>query len=164
MIIYKITNINNGDFYIGQTINDFKTRWYNHLKSAFKKNSMTHFHCAIRMYGEDAFSNEIIATASSKDELNQLEYDLIKKLKPRYNSKDGGTGGKQSPEVIKKISNTLKGRPNGRKGLPGPKLSEQAKEKLRLHFTGKSRKPFTEEARKNMSLAKMGNKNAKRKE
>ena len=162
MIIYKITNINNGDFYIGKTVQPLGDRWSQHLSSVFRKNSMSHFHCAIRKYGKDAFSKEIICHAFSEKELDQMEYEFIKNLKPQYNSKDGGTGGKQSPEIIKKISNTLKGRPNGRKGLPGPKLSEQAKEKLRAHFTGRPRKPFTEEARKNMSISKMGNKNAKR--
>lgn len=97
--IYKITNNTNGKSYIGQSI-DIKTRWRNH-KTAVDDCAI---HSAIRKYGVQNFSFEIIEECTS-NELNKREiywmeyYDT--KAPKGYNIADGGLGGgNRSKEVL----------------------------------------------------------------
>ena len=66
MIIYKITNIQNGKMYIGQTINSLEDRWKRHQSDALNNVIDTHFARAIRYYGVDNFITEIIDTAETQ--------------------------------------------------------------------------------------------------
>lgn len=69
-VIYKITNMINGKLYIGQS-KDYKRRKISHKKD-FKK-SDTILYRAMRKYGFDNFSWEVIDTANTPDELNNKE-------------------------------------------------------------------------------------------
>lgn len=69
--IYKITNKINGHMYIGQTMREPSKRWEHHLYSA-THGSELHFHCAIRKYGWDNFTKEIIEECNDCD-LNERE-------------------------------------------------------------------------------------------
>ena len=73
MIIYKITNIINNKIYIGQTINTLEERWKRHQNDALSNRLDTHFAKAIRKYGIDNFTAEVIDTAQSQDELTAKE-------------------------------------------------------------------------------------------
>lgn len=90
MIIYKITNKINHKSYIGQTINSLKSRFSAHC-SATSKSLIS---SAIRKYGKENFKIEVITEATSREELNKLEFDLITSnntLIPNgYNLKIGG--------------------------------------------------------------------------
>jgi group I intron endonuclease len=109
-IIYKITNITNGNIYIGQTITSLKSRWQSHVSSA-KCNKPWVICAAIRKYGRDNFTVEEIAEADSKENLNSLEIFYISVLKPQYNMCAGGGGlGSPSDEIKAKISKSSKGR------------------------------------------------------
>lgn len=109
-IIYKITNITNGNIYIGQTITSLKSRWSSHVSSA-KYNKPWAICAAIRKYGKDNFTIEELAEAADKDALNALEILFIFNLKPQYNMCGGGGGiGSPSDEVREKISKSSKGR------------------------------------------------------
>lgn len=92
MIIYKITNIVNGKFYIGKTTLTiqarFRTHYYNHF------NSNTHLYRAMRKYGFDNFCIEELE--SNVIDLNQSEIRFIAELKPQYNMTQGGDGGDTS--------------------------------------------------------------------
>jgi|LakMenEpi03Aug12_release.lakeMendotaPanAssembly.Ray.scaffolds.fasta_scaffold991334_2 group I intron endonuclease len=83
MIIYKTTNIINGNFYIGQ---DSKNNPM-YLGSGKLLNR------AIKKYGRSSFKKEIIETCLSKQELNEREIFWINKLEPIYNIAKGGNGG-----------------------------------------------------------------------
>lgn len=72
-IIYKATNIENGLIYIGQTIQGLDTRKAGHISNAFGSQSSLYFHRAIRKYGEDNFTWEIIDESETKEELNEKE-------------------------------------------------------------------------------------------
>lgn len=77
MIIYKITNKQNGKIYIGQTINSLQDRWKRHQNDALNNIIDTHFARAIRYYGVDNFIPEIIDTATTQEELTKKEYYWI---------------------------------------------------------------------------------------
>ena len=73
MWIYKINNIQNNKVYIGQTIRPVQDRFNRHMNDALNNILDTHFARAIRKYGKDNFTIEIIDEATSQDELNKKE-------------------------------------------------------------------------------------------
>ena len=93
MIIYKITNVQNGKMYIGQTINSLEDRWKRHQSDALNNVIDTHFARAIRYYGVDNFITEIIDTAETQEELTKKEYYWINyynAVQQGYNENDDG--------------------------------------------------------------------------
>lgn len=140
MIIYKTTNLINGNCYIGQ---DSKNN-PNYLGSGMLLNK------AIRKYGKENFVKEIVERCSSKRELNEREIFWISKLKPIYNIAVGGSGGDtytNNPNydlIIKK----LKERPGRiwteeekerQRGDNNPAKRIEVREKIRLMKLGKPR-------------------------
>lgn len=117
--IYLITNLINNKKYVGQTVMTLKQRWNKHLSNSRTLNP-TGIAGAIKKYGEQNFSMELLATCKIED-LNELEEYYIKKynsFNDGYNLTLGGEGGKtlnlNEEEVIKKyqelqyISDTAK--------------------------------------------------------
>ena len=86
MQIYKITNIQNNKVYIGQSIRPIKDRFHRHINDAMNNILDTHFARAIRKYGKDSFTLELIDTATSQEELNKKEQYWIQ----FYNSVEEG--------------------------------------------------------------------------
>lgn len=88
--IYKTTNLIDGKMYIGK-----------HISSQHEPSYLGSGHIllkAIKAYGKQNFSNEIIATANSVEELDSLEKTYIAQHKKRYgencyNLAVGGEGG-----------------------------------------------------------------------
>ena len=81
--IYKFTNKKNGKHYIGQT-NNLQKRYNGHKSESFNPKASGYwlpFHCAIRKYGFDNFSFEVLEECSV-NELNEKECYYIQK----YNS------------------------------------------------------------------------------
>lgn len=101
MYIYKLTNNVTGDFYIGKTIHSIKRRFIGH-KAHANKGSRYYIHNAMRYYGHDNFSIEIIETVDTQKCLNEREIYWIEKLQPKYNCHEGGQGGskKGRPDII----------------------------------------------------------------
>jgi group I intron endonuclease len=81
MIIYKITNLLNNKIYIGKTTRKLNARRLEHLSDS-RVGSKLPIHNAIRKYGENNFSFEVIDEANTQEELNDKEVYWIKK----YNS------------------------------------------------------------------------------
>jgi group I intron endonuclease len=103
-IIYKITNSINGKIYIGQTTRELESRWYNHTYSALVGKCATKLGRAIRKYGKDSFSIEII---EETDDLDNREIHFIAYYKSNskgYNIKPGGNGGPHAKTTKRKIS------------------------------------------------------------
>ena len=96
MIIYKVTNLINGKIYIGKTNHQLRKRKNDHLSDIRKNRYSIIFHHAIRKYGEECFTWEIIDQCLFPDVLLELEKYYIKKLKSKsphgYNMTDGGEG------------------------------------------------------------------------
>lgn len=143
-IIYKITNTVNGNFYIGQTVNSIDKRWWYHVKDS-KRGKPWSICKAIKKYGPENFTRELLAEASTRDELDALEIKYISELKPKYNMNKGGRGsGSPTQEVRDKISIAGKNRvftdehkANISKSLLGREVKPVTRDKLSLMFKGK---------------------------
>jgi len=165
MIVYKITNKVNGTSYVGQTTLTTEKRWESHLKAAKYKRDNSAILSAIRKYGEENFTIEIIDTADSIEELNKKEIFWISKsntLAPNgYNLKLGGNqGGKNSEEAKKKQSDAVKAKYCNGYISPrcGKKLSEQTKQLISIANKGKKRGPLSEEHRAKIGAGHRGKK------
>lgn len=94
--IYKITNTINGKFYIGQTIQNVKERFYQHCATKCSKAvSNMAIHRAIKKYGKSNFTVEVIEEIDSVN-LNDRERYWIKyynSYNNGYNSTKGGQDG-----------------------------------------------------------------------
>ncbi len=114
--IYKITNSSNNKAYIGQTcLTDVNKRWSQHEKAAFdeKRKSLysTPFYRAIRKYGWDTFTREVVCECST-EQLNEQEILYIEKyntIYPNgYNLTIGGnSGAKRCPLTVEKMRQSL---------------------------------------------------------
>jgi group I intron endonuclease len=110
MIIYKATNENTSEVYIGSTTTSLDQRKHDHQERA-KREEMGKFHEAIHTYGENSFTWETIDTADDVDELALKEQQHIKKLKATeegYNSDRGGGFKKSVHQYCKETGIKLK--------------------------------------------------------
>jgi len=76
--VYKVTNKITNKAYVGQTIRKVSYRYAQHLSDS-RRGSALPFHAAIRKYEPKNFSLEIVGTAYSRLELNNLESTLTQK-------------------------------------------------------------------------------------
>ena len=91
MEIYKITNLVNNKVYIGQSARGTQQRFKRHIQDAVSERLDTHLARAIRMYGPENFTVEVIDTADTQDELNQKEQYWIREfdsVRHGYNETD----------------------------------------------------------------------------
>ena len=104
--IYKVTNKENGKFYIGRTrykclyMRKATHKWY------AKQGSNLPFPNALRKYGIDGFNWEIIEECEDT-KAGEREIYWINKLNPHYNATlggDGGTYGRPCPEHVKEAT------------------------------------------------------------
>lgn len=163
--VYKHTNKTNGKVYIGITCQSPEQRWRH--GDGYKKNA--HFHKAIKKYGWDGFSHEIIADNLSVDDAEALEIYYIclygsDKAALGYNKDPGGSMKAdftkeardrmskaqmrrfQNAEEIKKISESHK-----KYFQENPMTDEQKKkdsEALKKHYANH---PVTDAGRKQRS-------------
>lgn len=178
MIIYKITNKINNKSYIGQTTRSLKDRIKQHLK----RSDCIAIKNAINKYGIDNFEFSIMEEVNSVENLNIREnYYIIefKTLYPEgYNLNTSGfnkkwseeskrkmskshTGKKLSQEHRNKISKTVKEviDNNVNKEEIRLKSSERMRNWCNNNPSPKKSKKVSEEGRKRISEAKLGNKN-----
>lgn len=91
-IIYKVTNKETEEIYVGITTKSLEDRKKDHLKKSNKGKSYA-FQNVIATYGEDAFKWEQIDTAVTIDELAKKEKEYILEYNSKeegYNSDSGG--------------------------------------------------------------------------
>lgn len=182
--IYRIDNLDNGNFYIGQTRMTLSKRFNDHKSEARRGKVMVTLYNAMRKYGIDMFTMEDVEVlqAPTKEELarllNDREIYYISTLKPPYNEAPGGlghTGVQWTDERRENFKRLMSGENNPNYGKP---LSDETKEKLRASLKGRviseeTRKktsltmkgaPKSEETRKRMSDAQKGHKTPKGKD
>lgn len=118
--VYMHTNKINGKKYIGITSLKPVERW----GTKGQKYKTSHFYNAIKKYGWDNFTHEILFTELEEQEAKDTEIRLISKYKTKnseygYNLTDGGDGVRgycASEEHRKKISERQKGKTPWNKG------------------------------------------------
>lgn len=110
-LVYIHTNKMNNKKYIGITSKSPEERWRNGLGYWNNK----YFYRAIKKYGwDDGFKHEIASANLTEEEACNLEISLIAKFdttnpQKGYNSDLGGSCGKHSEEIRKKMSEIKKG-------------------------------------------------------
>lgn len=149
-LIYRVKNLINGKFYIGQTTQTLEKRWNNHCHSLDSPKLAN----AIKKYGKHSFVIEPVDAADSIEELNKKEQEWIAKenaIKNGYNIDFGGGSFARSPEVGAKISASLMGKgwslerkrkaSKQRKGRPIPNYnrSEESLNKRSLNNSRRKR-------------------------
>ena len=146
MIIYKIENKIDGKIYIGQTQRTLEERMKEHRRNSRK----SYVDRAIKKYGIENFSVEIVEECETFEKLNEREIFWIEKLNCKfpngYNLSDGGqgsTGYITTPELSAKLSQLRKGR----------KISIEQRKKISASLKGKI---FSDETKKKISAAKIG--------
>ena len=85
MHIYKFTHTESNRCYIGQTIQDPNQRRLEHINGSKHTDCTYHFHNALRKYGIDAFTFDVIAKASTLEELNRLEEQYVDEFDSIFN-------------------------------------------------------------------------------
>lgn len=141
MMIYKITNNVNNKCIVGKTTQKLMRRWIQHrCMLRINRHNNKHLQDAWNKYGEYSFSIEVLESFEDKDEsfLNEREKFYIS----LHKSNDRNFG----------YNMTL-----GGDGQSGWVPSEEWREKRRNFMTGK-RYTFTDEHKKNISIAKTGQK------
>lgn len=116
--VYKITNNINKKVYIGKT-NDFRVRWQSHITRSVDPNDAKYWYpisCALRKYGNNNFTFEILDICSAEIDANELEIKYIVRYRSNinvhgksfgYNLTDGGdgmSGFRMSDETRNKMS------------------------------------------------------------
>lgn len=88
-IIYKITNLVNNKIYIGETIRNLNVRWNEHKSEALggRHGYTYHLHNAMRKYGIDNFTIEIIDNCPDEE-----RFALESKYIQQYNSTNPEVG------------------------------------------------------------------------
>lgn len=130
-IIYKITNLLNNKYYVGQTWQPMKDRFAQHAQ----RNDSVKLYNAMEKYGSNNFTIECLTVVSTQTLADFYETYFISRFKSNdrdvgYNISNGGRGvGKHTPQTKEKISTSL---------------------------TGREKEPFTDEHKVNMSRSKMG--------
>lgn len=140
MIVYKATNKINNKVYIGITTKTLEHRMKIHLRDS--KNKDTYFYRAIRKYGFDNFTWEIIDTASTVKELEEKEkyyisiYNSFDNKELGYNTQSGGHNlYKITNEERMNRSVRVRGENNPMYGKPGTWLNKKFSEAHKLHIS-----------------------------
>jgi group I intron endonuclease len=188
--IYKITNILDGKYYVGSTL-DHKSRWGRHRQTL---NNRTHKNTKLQhawnFWGETSFIFEMVEQmddTSTRADVRTREdvYLAICKEHPdtNYNLNFRSDGGDISEEARQKIKNTPRsaewrrkiGEANRRrkvtdetrakisKSLMGhvyPQKTDATRKKLRLAITGLKRGPMSDEHRERLRVASIGKKHS----
>jgi len=151
MFVYKITHTASGLVYIGKTV-DLKRRWEQHCTGG--KNSSKHLTRAMKKYGHEAFTFEVIGSYDTEEKAFAAEDLFVRVFRANernfgYNLAPGGKGAfgrmPKSPEHRAKIA----------AAHLGQKRSPEQVAKMRLI-------PQTEEKSARISAAKKGKKHGPR--
>lgn len=134
-LIYKYTNLITNKIYIGQTSTSLKERSQSN-GSNYKGCPL--FYSAIKKYGWDSFSADILDEVDTQEEANKLEEYYIKYFNSTdrnvgYNIAPGGGAGVMSEGTRLKISKSAKERYRDKTKNPmyGKKHSIESLEKMR---------------------------------
>lgn len=106
-VVYMHKNLINGKVYIGQTCN-VSERWRCNGKNYF--NSIK-FYNAIKKYGWNNFSHEVLYENLNQEAADIIEKELIEKynsIDDGYNLKEGGARGALSEDSLRKLGDSIR--------------------------------------------------------
>ncbi len=111
--IYIITNLIDGQQYVGQTTTSVKERYLAHCSESRNR----YISNSIKKHGKENFKIEELFVCFDKDSLNELETYFVEYYNTffpnGYNLRSGGNqNGKCSDELKRKISESKTGKPN----------------------------------------------------
>lgn len=132
--LYKITNRVNGKLYIGITKLALEHRWKTHVGNS--QNPKYPLQRAIKKYGSENFSIELICESHDRKIISSLEEPTILLYNSRengYNVAKGGYGGDLGPEAREKAKQTI--------SAWTPEQKKALSEKLSASRSGKKRSP-----------------------
>lgn len=157
-VIYKATNVLNGKSYIGQTVCGYKDRFAAHVRASMDESDI-YFHRALRKYGHENFKLSVVASAYSKQDLEDKEILMIRKhrtMKCGYNLTPGGRSlaGDSNPNYGNKW--TDKQRSHLSVMRKGTKSSEETRRRVSIASTGRK---HSEESKRKISDANKGSNN-----
>ena len=126
--VYRITNIETGDFYIGASV-DIPGRWAVHKNLLKKGKGVPALQRAWRKYGPWSFQYDVLLWCD-RDMVTVFEQRAIDVLRPQYNIQTiAGVGGMvgrhHSEESKQKISNSMK---NNRRKEASPSFLDSVDE------------------------------------
>ena len=151
-LIYKITNQRNNKSYIGWTSQPLTDRWCQHKKLANKNKDNRPFYNALRKYGTDCWTIEIVELVEDKNQAKQkeIEYiELYQTYSTGYNATRGGDGNndiKMSAESNRARSIALKGKAKNYDRMAGKKHTEESRKKISEAHKG-MKKPWLKPTR-----------------
>lgn len=105
--VYKITNITNGDFYIGSSINIEKRKYVHFYQLDKNIHHNKYFQRAYNKYKKDNFIFELVEECEENELLVREQYH-IDSLSPIYNNlrfAGNSKGYKHSKEAVEKMKN-----------------------------------------------------------
>lgn len=155
MYVYLIKNEINGDRYIGKTISPIEERFKTHCYNA-SKGIETYLYRAMRKYGEENFSVELVETVAGEQLLNEREIYWIDKIVPEYNMTTGGDGGdtSKSPNYIRGMKRRSENMLGENNHFYGRTHSEKTKETMRKAHLGKKMSEETKRKLREVNLGK----------
>lgn len=151
-LIYKITNQHNNKSYIGWTSQSLADRWCQHKKLAQKNQDNRPFYNALRKYGTECWTIEIVESVEDKSQAKQKEIEyiaLFESYDKGYNATRGGDGNndiKMSEESNHARSISLKGKSKNYNRMAGKKHTEESRKKISLAHKG-MKKPWLKPTR-----------------
>ncbi len=101
--IYCHTHVDSGRRYVGLTARTWQRRWSQHVtQSRNAKNGRQHFLNAIRKYGKDAFSHEVLGVCDTLEAANSAEKEWIEFFDSRNPGKgfNLAKGGAHTPHPV----------------------------------------------------------------
>ena len=160
--IYKIVNLTNGHFYIGKTLN-FSNRRSGHFSGlALGKHFNQHLQRAYDKHGKEAFTIELIQAIGGSNvdtimsQLTLAEQTILKNVVGKVDCYNICIDS-DVPHYGKPLS--VKHRENISKAMIGKNKGRQHAMETRNNMSrGQLGKNLTEETRKKMAVAKIGNK------
>lgn len=141
--LYHIENQINGKIYVGKSMERGDSRWQEHLCDARSGRTKMPLHRAIKKYGPENFSYNIISMYGTQEEALLAEVDLIAYLRSQevelYNVTAGGEGTsfKRGPRSVEHQRNAHKF-PKGH--IPwnkGGTHTDEARKKVSKNATGR---------------------------